>query len=434
MKVKKNNINIITLGCSKNLYDSEIFANQINKNKFDILFEDKIKENQTVIINTCGFIESAKQESIDTIFKYSNLKREGKINKLYVVGCLSQRYLNELKSEFNYVDKILGTKFLYPLLKELKNEYKNDLLGEQLISTPKHYAYLKISEGCNRSCSFCAIPLIRGKHVSRKIEDILNSAKLLVKNGVKEIILIAQDLTFYGLDIYKKRKLDYLLLKLCEINGLEWIRLHYAYPTGLTNSLIKTINNEKKICNYIDIPLQHSEQDIIKSMRRGYNSDKVNTLLNKLRSEIENIHIRTTLIVGYPGETLKSFENMCKWVQKNKFERLGIFKYSHEENTHAFKLEDNISEREKEKRLIKLQNIQKNISLQHNLNKINKKYDVIIDHKTSEYFVGRTQYDSPEVDNEVIIKNNNKEKVKIGKIYKVLINNASEYDIIGFFE
>ena len=340
----KNKINVVTLGCSKNLYDSEVLISQLKANNKNVVHEG---DGNIVVINTCGFIDNAKQQSIDTILEYSDKKNQGKIDKLYVTGCLSERYKDDLEKEIPDVDKYFGTTDLPHLLKHLRADYKSELIGERFLSTPKNYAYLKISEGCDRKCSFCAIPLMRGKHKSRSMEDIVHEAKKMASQGVKELILIAQELTYYGLDLYKERSISKLLQKLCDLEGIEWVRLHYAYPSGFPNELIDTIKNEEKICNYLDIPLQHISDEILKSMRRGSTKLKTNNLITNLRKQIPEISIRTTLIVGYPGETKTHFKELCDWVKEMKFERLGCFKYSHEENTHAYNLVDDVTEDEK---------------------------------------------------------------------------------------
>ena len=348
---KKNKINVVTLGCSKNLYDSEILISQLKANNKNVVHEE---DGNIIVINTCGFIDNAKQESIDTILYFSNLKKKGKIDKLFVTGCLSERYRDDLINEIPDVDHFFGTSDLPQLLKYLRADYKKELLGERFLSTPKNYAYLKISEGCNRKCSFCAIPLMRGKHMSRPINEIIQEAKQMASQGIKELILIAQELTYYGIDIYKERTLSILLKKLCRVEGIEWIRLHYAYPSGFPDEIIDVIKSEKKICNYLDIPLQHISDKILKSMRRGAGKNKINNLIAKIRKKIPGIALRTTLIVGYPGEKIEDFEELCEWIKQTKFDRLGCFTYSHEENTHAYSLEDDVSDQDKKLRQILL--------------------------------------------------------------------------------
>lgn len=423
----KNKINVVTLGCSKNLYDSEVLISQLKANNKNVVHEG---DGNIVVINTCGFIDNAKQQSIDTILEYSDKKNKGKIDKLYVTGCLSERYKDDLEKEIPDVDKYFGTTDLPHLLKHLRADYKSELIGERFLSTPKNYAYLKISEGCDRKCSFCAIPLMRGKHKSRSMEDIVHEAKKMASQGVKELILIAQELTYYGLDLYKERSISKLLQKLCDLEGIEWVRLHYAYPSGFPNELIDTIKNEEKICNYLDIPLQHISDEILKSMRRGSTKLKTNNLITNLRKQIPEISIRTTLIVGYPGETKTHFKELCDWVKEMKFERLGCFKYSHEENTHAYNLVDDVTEIEKQRRLEKIMSIQKEISRELNQKKIGNEIRCLIDRFESGYYIGRSEYDSPDVDNNILIKSDNIH-LRIGEFYNVIIDDASDYDLFG---
>ena len=423
----KNKINVVTLGCSKNLYDSEVLISQLKANNKNVVHEG---DGNIVVINTCGFIDNAKQQSIDTILEYSDKKNQGKIDKLYVTGCLSERYKDDLEKEIPDVDKYFGTTDLPHLLKHLRADYKSELIGERFLSTPKNYAYLKISEGCDRKCSFCAIPLMRGKHKSRSMEDIVHEAKKMASQGVKELILIAQELTYYGLDLYKERSISKLLQKLCDLEGIEWVRLHYAYPSGFPNELIDTIKNEEKICNYLDIPLQHISDEILKSMRRGSTKLKTNNLITNLRKQIPEISIRTTLIVGYPGETKTHFKELCDWVKEMKFERLGCFKYSHEENTHAYNLVDDVTEIEKQRRLEKIMSIQKEISRELNQKKIGNEIRCLIDRFESGYYIGRSEYDSPDVDNNILIKSDNTH-LRIGEFYNVIIDDASDYDLFG---
>ena len=423
----KNKINVVTLGCSKNLYDSEVLISQLKANNKNVVHEG---DGNIVVINTCGFIDNAKQQSIDTILEYSDKKNQGKIDKLYVTGCLSERYKDDLEKEIPDVDKYFGTTDLPHLLKHLRADYKSELIGERFLSTPKNYAYLKISEGCDRKCSFCAIPLMRGKHKSRSMEDIVQEAKKMASQGVKELILIAQELTYYGLDLYKERSISKLLQKLCDLEGIEWVRLHYAYPSGFPNELIDTIKNEEKICNYLDIPLQHISDEILKSMRRGSTKLKTNNLITNLRKQIPEISIRTTLIVGYPGETKTHFKELCDWVKEMKFERLGCFKYSHEENTHAYNLVDDVTEDEKQRRLEKIMSIQKEISRELNQKKIGNEIICLIDRFESGYYIGRSEYDSPDVDNNILIKSDNIH-LRIGEFYNVIIDDASDYDLFG---
>jgi len=427
---KKNKINIITLGCSKNIYDSEVLMSQLSANKMHVEHESVSQDANIVVINTCGFIDNAKQESINTILTQAKLKEKGYIDKLYVTGCLSERYKPDLELEIPNVDQYFGTTDLPKLLKVLGADYKHELLGERLTTTPQHYAYLKISEGCDRPCSFCAIPIMRGQHRSKKIEDLVKEASNLAINGVKELILIAQDLTYYGLDIYKKRKLARLLVELSKIDQIKWIRIHYAFPTGFPNDVLDVIRNNKKICNYIDIPLQHINDSILKSMKRGTTFEKTNRLLSKFRKKVPEIAIRTTLIVGYPGETKENFEELKKWVLETKFDRLGAFAYSHEENTTAFSLVDNVPAKVKAKRVQEIMDIQSEISYTINQKKIGKIYQVLFDRKEGGYFIGRTEHDSPDVDNEVLVDAKNT-YVRIGDFANVIVKKADHFDLYG---
>ena len=430
MRVKysnKNKINVVTLGCSKNIYDSEVLMGQLKANNTEVVHEG---EGNIVVINTCGFIDNAKQESIDTILEYSEKKEKGKIDKLFVTGCLSERYKPDLEKEIPNVDQYFGTTDLPKLLKALKADYKHELVGERLITTPKNYAYLKISEGCDRPCSFCAIPLMRGKHKSKSVEDIVTEATKLANKGVKEIILIAQDLTYYGLDLYKKRELGLLLKSLVKVEGIEWIRLHYAFPAGFPMDVLKVIKDEPKICNYIDIPLQHISDVLLKSMRRGSSKLKINELIDNMRFEVPGIAIRTTLIVGYPGETEENFEELKKWVSEVKFDRLGCFTYSHEENTHAYNLIDDVPKEVKDARLAEIMDIQSTISFDLNQEKIGKIFKCSIDRKEGTYFVGRSEFDSPDVDNEVLI-DASEHYLKIGDFSNIKIISATEFDLYG---
>jgi|TARA_B100000795_G_scaffold264858_1_gene245897 ribosomal protein S12 methylthiotransferase len=430
MRVKysnKNKINVVTLGCSKNIYDSEVLMGQLKANNKEVVHEG---EGNIVVINTCGFIDNAKQESIDTILEYSEKKEKGKIDKLFVTGCLSERYKPDLEKEIPNVDQYFGTTDLPKLLKALKADYKHELVGERLITTPKNYAYLKISEGCDRPCSFCAIPLMRGKHKSKSVEDIVTEATKLANKGVKEIILIAQDLTYYGLDLYKKRELGLLLKSLVKVEGIEWIRLHYAFPAGFPMDVLKVIKDEPKICNYIDIPLQHISDVLLKSMRRGSSKLKINELIDNMRFEVPGIAIRTTLIVGYPGETEENFEELKKWVSEVKFDRLGCFTYSHEENTHAYNLIDDVPKEVKDARLAEIMDIQSTISFDLNQEKIGKIFKCSIDRKEGTYFVGRSEFDSPDVDNEVLI-DASEHYLKIGDFSNIKIISATEFDLYG---
>ncbi|MBS3739027.1 30S ribosomal protein S12 methylthiotransferase RimO [Mesohalobacter halotolerans] len=425
--LKKNKINLVTLGCSKNIYDSEVIMGQLKANGKDVAHE---QEGNIVVINTCGFINNAKEQSVNTILNYVDLKQEGKIDKVFVTGCLSERYKPDLQKEIPDVDDYFGTTDLPLLLKALGADYKHELVGERLTTTPKNFAYLKIAEGCDRPCSFCAIPLMRGKHKSKPIEQLVQEATKLAANGVKELILIAQDLTYYGLDLYKKRNLAELLTALTKIEGIEWIRLHYAFPTGFPKDVLDVIREEPKVCNYIDIPLQHISDDILKSMRRGTTHKKTTKLLNLFREKVPGICIRTTLIVGYPGETEAQFEELKTWVKAMRFERLGVFTYSHEEDTHAYNLEDDVPEDVKMKRANEIMEIQSQISWEQNQDKIGKTFKCVIDRKEGNYFVGRTEFDSPDVDNEVLI-DAEKHYVKIGDFCQIKIEEAHDFDLYG---
>lgn len=423
--LKKNKINVVTLGCSKNVYDSEVLMGQLRANDKDVVHEE---EGNIVVINTCGFIANAKEESINTILEYVKKKEEGTVDKVFVTGCLSERYKPDLQKEIPNVDQYFGTTELPELLKALEANYKHELIGERLTTTPKNYAYLKIAEGCDRPCSFCAIPIMRGKHKSTPIEELVIEAEKLAANGVKELILIAQDLTYYGLDIYKKRNLAELLKELIKVEGIEWIRLHYAFPTGFPMDVLEVMRNEPKVCNYIDIPLQHISDSILKSMRRGAGKEKINKLLVDFRKAVPNITIRTTLIVGYPGETEENFQELKEWVTAMRFERLGCFTYSHEENTHAYNLVDDVPEEIKMQRANEIMEIQSQISWELNQEKIGKEYKVVIDRKEGSYFVGRTQFDSPDVDNEVLI-NAEKGYIRTGDFVNVIITGAEDFDL-----
>jgi ribosomal protein S12 methylthiotransferase len=425
--LKKNKINVITLGCSKNTYDSEVLMGQLKASGKDVVHE---QEGNIVVINTCGFINNAKEESINTILEYVDKKENGIVDKVFVTGCLSERYRPDLEKEIPNVDQYFGTTDLPLLLKALGADYKHELLGERLTTTPKNYAYLKIAEGCDRPCSFCAIPIMRGKHISQSIEKLVKEAEGLAKNGVKELILIAQDLTYYGLDLYKKRNLAELLENLVKVEGIEWIRLHYAFPTGFPMDVLELMKREPKICNYIDIPLQHISDNILKSMRRGTTKEKTTKLLKDFRAAVPGMTIRTTLIVGYPGETQEDFEIMRDWVQEMKFERLGCFTYSHEENTHAYLLEDNVPEEVKQARATEIMDLQSQISWDLNQEKVGQTFKCIIDRKEGQYFIGRTEFDSPDVDNEVLI-DASKFYVKTGDFINVKIIDATEFDLYG---
>ncbi len=425
--LKKNKINVVTLGCSKNVYDSEVLMGQLKANDKDVVHEE---EGNVVVINTCGFIANAKEESINTILEFVERKKAGEIDKVFVTGCLSERYKPDLQKEIPNVDEYFGTSELPNLLKALGADYKHELIGERLTTTPKNYAYLKIAEGCDRPCSFCAIPLMRGKHKSKPIEELVTEAEKLAAKGVMELILIAQDLTYYGLDLYKKRNLAELLQALVKVDGIEWIRLHYAFPTGFPMDVLDVMNQEPKICNYLDIPLQHISDEILKSMRRGTTQEKTTKLLSDFRAYVPDMTIRTTLIVGYPGETEEHFQTLKKWVGDMRFERLGCFTYSHEENTHAYNLVDDVPEAVKQERANEIMELQSQISWELNQEKIGKTFRCVIDRKEGNYFVGRTEYDSPDVDNEVLI-DATKFYLKQGKFVDIKIIEAADFDLYG---
>ncbi|WBU89878.1 30S ribosomal protein S12 methylthiotransferase RimO [Cellulophaga omnivescoria] len=425
--LKTNKINVVTLGCSKNVYDSEVLMGQLKANGKEVAHEE---EGNIVVINTCGFIDNAKEESVNTILDFVQKKEAGEVDKVFVTGCLSERYKPDLIKEIPNVDEYFGTSQLPSLLKALEADYKHELIGERVTTTPKNYAYLKIAEGCDRPCSFCAIPLMRGKHKSTPIEDLVTEAKKLAAKGVKELILIAQDLTYYGLDLYKKRNLAELLEALVKVDGIEWIRLHYAFPTGFPMDVLDLMNKEPKICNYLDIPLQHISDAILKSMRRGTTQAKTTKLLQDFRATVPNMTIRTTLIVGYPGETEEDFETLKQWVTDMRFERLGCFTYSHEENTHAYNLEDNVPEEVKQDRANQIMEIQSQISWELNQEKIGETFKCIIDRKEGNYFVGRTEFDSPDVDNEVLI-DATKHYLKQGEYANIKITEAADFDLYG---
>ena len=425
--LKKNTINVITLGCSKNIYDSEVLMGQLRASGKEVVHE---KEGNIVVVNTCGFIDNAKEESVNTILEQIQKKKAGDVDKIYVTGCLSERYKPDLEKEIPQVDQYFGTTDLPQLLKVLEADYQHELVGERILTSPKHYAYMKIAEGCDRPCSFCAIPLMRGKHKSTPIEDLVKQAEHLAKEGVKELILIAQDLTYYGLDLYKKRRLADLLIALVKVEGIEWIRLHYAFPTGFPEDVLEVIRVEDKICNYLDIPLQHIADPILKSMRRGTTEAKTTALLQKFREEVPGIVLRTSLIVGYPGETEEDFETLKRWVKAMRFERLGCFTYSHEENTHAHQLEDDVPEEVKQQRSNAIMEIQSQISWEHNQSCVGKTFCCLIDRKEGNHYIGRTFMDSPDVDNEVLI-DATKHYLKQGEFIQVLVTEASDYDLIG---
>tara|TARA_B100001741_G_scaffold313702_1_gene321235 strand:- start:453 stop:1766 length:1314 start_codon:yes stop_codon:yes gene_type:complete len=428
--LKNNKINVITLGCSKNIYDSEVLMGQLKANDMNVEHESDKDDANVVVINTCGFIDNAKEESINTIIEQADRKSNGKIDKLFVTGCLSERYKPDLEKEIPNVDEYFGTTDLPKLLQALGADYKHELIGDRLTTTPKHYAFLKIAEGCDRPCSFCAIPLMRGKHKSKSIEDLVTEAVKLAKNGVKELILIAQDLTYYGLDLYKSRRLADLLRALSEVEGIEWIRLHYAFPTGFPEDVLEVIRTNHKVCNYIDIPLQHISDSVLKSMRRGTTHEKTNALLRKFRQEVPGIAIRTSLIVGYPGETEEDFQELKQWVNDTAFDRLGVFTYSHEENTHAHLLEDDVTEEVKHQRAEEIMELQSDISFRLNQEKVGQTFKVLFDRKEGEYFIGRTEFDSPDVDNEVLVKATDF-YVRMGDFAQVKITHAEHYDLYG---
>jgi len=428
--LKKNKVNVITLGCSKNIVDSEVLMGQLRANNIEVEHESTKNDSSIVIINTCGFIDNAKQESIDTILRFSAAKKKGQIDKLYVTGCLSERYKPDLEREIPNVDAYFGTRELPRMLKTLKADYKQELLGERLLTTPNHSAYFKISEGCDRPCSFCAIPLMRGGHVSVPIEQLVSQAKQLAKNGTKELMIIAQDSTYYGLDLYKERKLANLLEQLSEVDGIEWLRLHYAFPSGFPLDALEVMKNNPKVCNYIDMPLQHITDNMLKSMRRGTTKQKTIDLVNMIRDKVPHIAIRTTLIAGYPGETEKDHDEMAEWVTNSRFDRLGIFTYSHEDNTHAFALNDDVPAEVKQERADHIMRIQQGISKELNDDKIGRTFKVLFDKKEGDYFVGRTEFDSAEVDNEVLV-DAAANFVRVGDFANIEITSAEDYDLFG---
>jgi len=432
MKTKnlhKDKVNIITLGCSKNMVDSEVLSGQLAANTYDVVHESRKRDHNIVIVNTCGFIDKAKEESVNTILQQVELKRRGKLDKVYVTGCLSERYKNNLEEEIPDVDAFFGTMELTFLLKKFEIDYKAELVGERILSTPNHYAYLKISEGCNRTCSFCAIPLMRGKHVSRSIESLVDEAKMLVQRGVKEIMLIAQELTYYGLDIYKKRELPKLLHALADIPGLEWIRLHYAYPSKFPMEIIDAMKDHSNICKYLDMPLQHASNGMLKAMKRQITREEMEDIIDEIKYKIPGICLRTTLISGFPGETREDVEELKAFLTKMRFDRVGIFSYSHEEGTYAYNLLDDVEQEEKENRAQEIMELQQEISYQKNLEKVGKTFKVIIDKKEAGRYLGRTEFDSVEVDNEVLISAD--KKLVIGDFVNVKITNAYDYDLEG---
>jgi len=427
---RKNKVNVVTLGCSKNTFDSEIMMAQLKANRFEVQHEGH-DESEIVIINTCGFIDNAKQESIDTILQYVDAKSQGLVDKVYVTGCLSERYRADLENEIPEVDAYFGTRELPRLLKTLKADYKHELVGERLLTTPNHYAYFKIAEGCDRPCSFCAIPLMRGKHVSTPMEQLVSNAQDLAKKGVKELLLIAQDLTYYGLDLYKKRNLAELLAKLSDIEGIEWIRLHYAFPAGFPMDVLEVMKERTNVCNYLDIPLQHGSTAMLQAMRRGITREKTEELLDAIRQRIPEIALRTTLISGFPGETEADFEEMKGFVERSRFDRLGIFTYSHEENTHAYRLVDDVPEELKRKRADEIMEMQAGISHALNQQKVGRTFKTLFDRVEGDYFIGRTEFDSPEVDNEVKVLRTPDLYIPMGDFSRVRMVSAEPYDLLG---
>ena len=433
MKAKgnqKTKVNIVTLGCSKNLVDSENLLTQLRGNGIDAEHESKNDNSNVVVINTCGFIDNAKQESIDTILRYIDAKENGLIDKIYVSGCLSQRYKDDMEREMPQVDAFFGSNELPAILKKFRADYKHELVGERLLTTPSHYAYVKIAEGCDRPCSFCAIPVMRGKHVSLPMEDLVKQAKSMAAKGTKELILIAQDLTYYGLDIYKKRNLSDLLRNLSDVEGIDWIRLQYAYPSGFPLDILDVMAERSNICKYIDMPLQHASSNMLKLMRRGIDRPKTEDLIKTIRDKVPDIAFRTTMIIGHPGETEKDFDELCSFVEEQRFDRLGAFTYSHEEHTHSYSMEDSIPQEEKEERQATIMAIQEGISAEMNEKKIGNTYKVLFDRKEGGYFIGRTEHDSPEVDNEVMVSAKD-QYVRIGDFANVKINDAAEFDLFG---
>lgn len=426
---KKDKVNIITLGCSKNMVDSEVLSGQLKANDIDVVHENRKSDHNIVIVNTCGFIDKAKEESVNTILAQVERKRRGQLDKVYVTGCLSERYRNNLEQEIPEVDAFFGTMELPLILKQFEADYKAELLGERLLATPMHYAYLKISEGCNRTCAFCAIPLMRGQHISRPIDDLVKEAESLVKKGVKEIMLIAQELTYYGLDLYKKRMLPDLLNRLADVPGLEWIRLHYAYPSKFPLEVLDVMRQRDNICNYLDMPLQHASDNMLRAMKRQITQSEMNELIAAIREKVPGICLRTTLIAGFPGETENDVQDLKNFLQFHRFDRVGIFTYSHEEGTSGFALEDNIPQEEKESRAQEIMEVQQEISFEKNQEKIGKTFKTLIDKKEAGRYLGRTEFDSVEVDNEVII--NSSKKLPVGEFVNVTITKAYDYDLEG---
>ena len=428
--LKKNKVNVVTLGCAKNIFDSEIMMAQLKANAFDVEHESEETDSEIVIINTCGFIDNAKEESINTILAWAKEKEKGNVSKLYVTGCLSERYKPELEKDIPEVDAFFGTRDLPRLLKTLKADYKTELVGERLLTTPSHFAYFKIAEGCDRPCSFCAIPLMRGKHVSTPMEQLVKNAKSLAASGTKELVLIAQDLTFYGLDVEKKRTLSELLKRLSDVEGIDWIRLQYAFPSGFPMDVLDVMNERDNICKYLDMPLQHGTTKMLQAMKRGITREKTDALLQDIRMKVPDIAIRTTLITGFPGETPADHKELLKWIEQSRFERLGVFTYSHEENTSAFVLKDDVSAKTKKKRADEIMEVQSHISLELNEAKIGKTYKVLVDKMEGDYYIGRTEFDSPEVDNEVVIPKS-EGYLRVGDFADIEIVNAEHYDLIG---
>ena len=428
--LKKNKVNVVTLGCSKNIFDSEVMMAQLQANKYDVVHESDDGDASVVIINTCGFIDNAKQESIDTIIQWADAKERGFVNKVYVTGCLSERYREDLEKEIPEVDAYFGTRELPRLLKTLKADYKHELVGERLLTTPSHYAYFKIAEGCDRPCSFCAIPIMRGKHRSTPIEELVKRAEGLAAKGVKELMLIAQDLTYYGLDLYKKRELAKLLQALADVEGIDWIRLHYSFPSGFPMEVLDVMRDHPNVCNYLDIPLQHASTRMLKAMRRGITREKTTELIHKIREQVPGIAVRTTLISGYPGESEEDQAEMLEWVAEMRFDRLGVFTYSHEENTHAFNSEDDVPEELKKERAEEIMELQSGISYEINQEKVGKTFKVMIDRAEGGDYIGRTEFDSPEVDNEVIIPKSTG-YARIGDFAEVKITECAPYDLYG---
>jgi ribosomal protein S12 methylthiotransferase len=428
---RKTKVNIVTLGCSKNLVDSENLLTQLRGNGIEAEHESNGDDSSVVVINTCGFIDNAKQESIDTILRYVDAKEQGIIDKVYVSGCLVQRYREDLEKEIPSVDAFFGSNELPAILKKFKADYKQELVGERLLTTPSHFAYMKIAEGCDRPCSFCAIPLMRGKHVSRPVDELVKEAKSLAARGTKELILIAQDLTYYGLDLSNKRTLADLLRNLSDVDGIDWIRLQYAYPAGFPMEILDVMNERDNICKYLDMPLQHASTDMLKRMRRGITNEKTTELIKSIRDIVPNIALRTTMIVGHPGETEKEFQELYDFVEKNRFDRLGVFTYSHEDETHSFSMTDDVPQELKEERQSIIMELQEGISYELNQQKIDKTFKVLFDRKEGGYYIGRTEFDSPEVDNEVMVEATKDTYVRLGDFANVHIHDAAEFDLFG---